>query len=79
MNLAFRPQGNSKRSNLYFSRKNGAGSVGKWNYHTRRVYGSFIMRVGGQLHYLGSHAPVNIRKKWRTVERKFYKRYHKVL
>jgi len=79
MTLAFRPQGNSKKSNLYFLRKNGAGTVGKWNYHTRRPSDSFIMRVGGQLHYLGSHAPVNIRKKWRVAERKFYKRYHKVL
>jgi hypothetical protein len=79
MSFAFRPQGNCKKSDLYFLRKNGPGSIGKWNYHKRRWTDSSIHRIGGQLHYLGSHAPYPVRKKWKIVEQKFMNRYRKVM
>lgn len=40
---------------------------------------NFIIRTFGRLHYLGSHAPAAVRKKWRIAERKFFQKHEKVL
>lgn len=75
MTKAFRPQHFNGKFKLR------EGFVGKWHYRlrTRWEEDNHILRVFGQLHYLGSHAPKPINKKWRRVEKKFYERYKKYL
>lgn len=78
---AYRPGGYSKK---YLLRANRTGEpVSHYKWHTRMHYGvdtlppnrATIARIFAQLHYLGSHSPNAISKKWRPVERQFYKRY----
>jgi hypothetical protein len=73
MTRAFRPQSWNGKYKLKNPR------VSLYNHHERRPCGSHILRVGGQLHYLASHAPRPIMQKWRGAWCKFYKRYHKVI
>lgn len=72
---AFRPLVFSARVKLSYHRR------GDWTgkYHMWHRFKSQIskFRIGAQLHYLGSHAPDPIRKKWRIVEKRFMNRYKK--
>ena len=72
MTKAFRPQGWSGKFRL-------REHVGHYHWYERRLCTSHILRVGGQLHYLASHAPDAVGKKWRPAWDKFSKRYNKSL
>lgn len=71
MTTAFRPQSWSGKYKLKYPR------VGLYHWNPRRSFNEHIYRVGGQLHYLGHHAPLNVQKKWRVAAKKFEQRYRK--
>lgn len=72
MTTVFRPQSWSGKFKL-------KDYVGKYHWYERRHCDNHILRVGGQLHYLCSHAPYPIRKKWKITGLKFFNRYKKLL
>lgn len=51
--------------------------VGEYHRHERKSSDNHVWRVGGYLHYLADHAPYSVRKKWKTVFRKFCKLHPK--
>lgn len=71
MTKAFRPQAWSGRYKLKYPR------VGLYHWMPRRRGGSHIHRVAGVLHYLASHAPSAVSKKWQPAWVKFSNRYRK--
>lgn len=77
MNKAFRPRATNKQFAIKYQRKTGH-TVGEWNWMSRThwfkvgdQHRKHSLRVFEQLHYLGSHAPLTIRKKWSIIERQF--------
>jgi hypothetical protein len=50
---------------------------GKYNFKPRVNIEKSINRIASRLHYLGSHSPAPISKKWKTAEKKFFNRYRK--
>ena len=81
MNRVFRPQELNKSFAIKHFRKTGH-SVGEYNWNGRGRYyrdcdlnHKHKIRVFAQLHYLGSHAPAPIRKRWRKVEQQFLNKY----
>lgn len=71
MTKAFRPQCWSGKYKLKHPR------VSLYHWMERRNCADHVYRVGGQLHYLAHHAPVNLQKKWRKAADKFEQRYPK--
>jgi hypothetical protein len=69
--LMFRPQDFNGKYKL----KN--NPVGQWHRYERRHCNQHSWRVGGYLHYLADHAPLAVRKKWKTAFRKFLKLHPK--
>ncbi len=76
MNNKFRPQDIPKA--YIFKQRLAFGRNESYNWQTRiRWYREgdrnkkHLIRVFGQLHYLGSHAPLTIRKRWRIIEQRF--------
>lgn len=72
----FRPQGFNGRFVIRERRR--GNSVAKYHWQTRiRWYRDsdrhrkHLLRVFEQLHYLGSHAPAPIRKRWHDTEMRF--------
>lgn len=53
--------------------------VGMWHWHIRRNCNDHKYRIIGRLHYLASHAPLNVAKKWTSTCRKLEKRYRKLI
>ena len=43
----------------------------------RRPVTSFLLRVGGELHYLGCHAPRNVQRQWKPAWDRFMKQHTK--
>lgn len=70
MTKAFRPQSWNGKFKL-------RQKVGLYHHHERRSFNEHIYRVGGQLHYLAHHAPINVMKKWKFAAKKFELRYRK--
>lgn len=73
----FRPQELNKRWAIRHYRQTGH-SVGEYNWQPRTMWyrdgdrnRKHQIRVFAQLHYLGSHAPLTIRKKWRIIEQRY--------
>jgi hypothetical protein len=73
----FRPQEFNKRWALKHFRKTGH-TVGEYNWQGRTRYyrdcdrnKEHQIRVQAHLHYLGSHAPAPIRKRWHIVEQQY--------
>ncbi|MEY4331970.1 MAG: hypothetical protein RLZZ196_708 [Bacteroidota bacterium] len=81
--LKFRPQDYNKRRWLVWQRKTGEHrSLYNWqNYLPNKIRKkakySQLMQIGAHLHYLGCHAPPNIRKKWYQAWLRFTKHYPK--
>lgn len=73
MTKSFRPQ--------YFSGKYKLRNrnVARWHWHHRRNFDSHLYRVFGQLHYLGEHAPLAVRKKWWLAWDQFYKKHQRFI
>jgi hypothetical protein len=73
MTKKFRPQEFSK----VFKLKN--NPIGQWHWHEHRHLSTHFERMAAQLHYLSSHAPAPIRKKWAHVWKKFEQKYRNKL
>lgn len=55
------------------------GKIGQYHWTQRRSFSikTYLQHVGGVLHYRSSHAPLNIRKKWKAVAKNFEAKYRK--
>ena len=53
---------------------------GQYNWLPRLAWNNrnYLHKVFSVLHYRGSHAPVPVQKKWRTVAERFSQRHHKI-
>jgi hypothetical protein len=69
--LMFRPQTFGAKYKLKYN------PVGSYHRYERRHCNQHSWRVGGYLHYLADHAPLAVRKKWKTAFRKFCKLHPK--
>ena len=80
--LKFRPQGWPRREVIRCYRENGH-CIGIYNWYTRSSVDDYLIespkiyKIGSHLHYLACHAPKNIRAKWNSAWRRFYKNYPK--
>jgi hypothetical protein len=81
MNKAFRPQGTNKAFALKYRRSTGH-SINEYNWRPRELWirnidrnRIHLIRMFRRLHYLGSHAPLPIRKQWHNAEQQFINRY----
>lgn len=72
MTLAYRPQSWSGKFKLKHK-------VGQYHWYERYSHDTHVIRTGARLHYLASHAPYPIMKRWKKVANKFFKRYQKSL
>lgn len=79
MSKAFRPGDWDGRYKIRFALREGPGRIGAYNWHNRSWCPNSIFRIGGRLHYLGSHAPLPIRRRWHKVELMYFNRYRKIL
>lgn len=76
MNIKFRPQCFNPLSKIKSPYK-----VGRYNWIMRAEWtiAGYLHKVHSQLHYLSSHAPYPVRKKWSKIANKFEHRHHKIL
>lgn len=75
--FAYRPQGFNGSYRIKTFLRHGPGYLSPYKWHERTGCNVALFRIGGRIHYLASHAPINVRKRWTIVQQKFMQRYRK--